>query len=217
MHPYSVLLKSASPPRPFSFCHFFILNIFILALFIIPSAQSSFAATWQADFTIRVSSPRTQTILFSGTFYQEGLKVRIEAAGSEEVNLFDFKSGIRIRVFPKDRIYFTNPLSAAKIIKAAKEAWITAPLPYLESKILLWTGEIKGKAARLYLMTLTQSSLKSHALRWVTDDLHETPLRIIYSGPANETVIVDYEPISGKKFSADYFEPPTNYLSLNPF
>lgn len=211
MHHHSLLLRQAFPTRLF-----FFLSLMICAL-PTPGTPSGFAATWQADFTIRVSSSRTQTIFFKGRLYQEGTTVRIEPEDSDEVNLFNFESGIGIRIFPKDRIYFTKPLSSAKIIKAAKEAWITPPPPYRELKTLLWTGEVKGKAARLYLMTLELKNLKSYALRWVSDDSHERPLRIIYPGPANETVIVDYEPLSKKPFSADYFEPPADYLSLNPF
>ena len=213
-HP--VLLKRLSPTRPLPLCRFFFLHFLISALFIL-GARSTFAATWQADFTIRVFSPRTQPVFFSGTFYQKDAKVRIEPEGSDEVNLFDFEARLGIRVFPKDRIYFTTFLSTAKIIKAAKEAWITAPLPYRESRTLLWRGKLKGKLARLYLMTLALGNKTTHQLRWVTDDLYETPLRIIYPGPANETVIVDYEPTAGETFSADHFEPPADYLSLNPF
>jgi len=190
--------------------------LLIFALFALESKSLS-AATWQADFTIRVSSPRTQTIFFKGRFYQSGTKVRIEPKDSDEIDLFDFDAKIGIRIFPKDRIYFTSPLSAIKMIKAIKEAWITAPLPYLESKILLWTGDIRGKAGRLYFVTLSRNNQKLYVLRWLTDDAHELPLRIIYPGPANETIIVDYEPVISEVFSEDYFNPPADYLSLNPF
>jgi len=215
MHLHFPLFNRASPTRPLFPRHFF-LKLLILALIIL-GAQSAPAATWQADFTIRVSSSRTQTIFFKGRLFQKDLKVRIEPADSEEVNLFDFKAGIGIRIFPKDRIYFTKPISRAKMLKAAKEAWISAPLPYQEKRTLLWTGSIKGKAARLYLITLALNNHKSHQLRWVSDDQHEAPLRIIYPGPANETVIIDYEPILTEEFPINHFEPPANYLSLNPF
>ncbi len=210
------LIKETSPTRlPFS-CRFLLLLLPVLALFVV-DGKSLFAATWQADFTIRVSSPRTQTIFFSGKFYQSGAKVRIEPKNSDEIDLFDFEAKIGFRIFPKDRIYFTSPLSAIKIIKAIKEGWITAPLPYLESKVLLWTGDIKGKAGRLYFVILSLNNQKSYVLRWLTDDADELPLRIIYPGPANETIIVDYEPLLSEHFSDNHFTPPTDYLSLNPF
>jgi hypothetical protein len=209
-------LKQSSYLRQTPLFRFFCLSLTLVALFVFEENSVS-AANWQADFTIRVSSPRTQPILFNGIIYQEGTKVRIEAKGSEEIDLFDFEARVGIRIFPEDRIYFTSILSEAKVVKAIKEAWIPAPKPYQESLILLWKGDIRGKAARLYFVTLELKGRKAYQLRWVTDDLNETPLRIIYPGPANETVIVDYDARTEETLPNNHFEPPQDYLSLNPF
>jgi len=190
-------------------------KIAFLTILLLDSA--ALAGDWQADMSIRILSPRTQEGSFHGKFYQSGLKVRIEPRGSKEVNLYDFEHRLLIRIFPEDKIYFKSPLSLAKIIKASKEGWISPPAPYEESKILLRKGIFKEIEGRLYLMVLESEGKRAYSLRWVTDDQAEHPLRVIYPAPADQTVIVDYAPITETKIAPDFFEPPADFLSLNPF
>lgn len=175
------------------------------------------AASWQGEFTIRVLSPRTETIISKGNIFQEGLKVRIEPSGSKEIDLYDFERSLKFRIFPEDKIYFRTALSIAESLKAAKEGWSAPPEPYTISKRLLWRGPLGEKPARLYLVTLARDGRQAYSLRWVSDDLKERLFRIIYAGPADETVIVDYDPRAGGLMPPDFFSPPTDYLSLNPF
>lgn len=201
------LLRSRSP---LFFCCVLFLS------FLYPAFPTS-AASWQGDFNIRVFSPRTETILFSGKIFQKELKVRIEPSGAKEIALYDFERSEKMRIFPDDQIYFRTTLSLAEQIKAVKEAWVAPPAPYTISRILLWSGRLEAKAARLYLVTLEREGSQAYSLRWVSQEHPERVLRIVYPGPANETVIVDYKPVTGEPPPPDFFIPPPEYLSLNPF
>ncbi|MFQ5597456.1 MAG: hypothetical protein ACE5GK_05335 [Nitrospiria bacterium] len=152
-----------------------------------------------------------------GKIYQAGLRVRIEPNDSKEVDLYDFEARTHMRVFPADRIYFTSALSDAKIIKASLEGWIPPPARFRVSKTFLREGQFKDGAGRLYFYQYKKKGGNLYALRWVTADREERLLRIIYPGSANETIIVDYDRIKTTKLSSDYFRPPADFLSLNPF
>lgn len=191
-------------------------SLFLLSLLVAWNTTAQ-AIDWQATFEIRVFSPRTPLIAAQGKFYLSGSKVRIEPAGSDEINLFDFEHLVGIRIFPADRIYFETPLSLAKIIKALKEGWILPSEPFRQEKILLRKGLFNKRKGRLYLIILESRGQRAYSLRWVTDDETEIPLRVIYPAPANETVIVDYHQIKRNIRPPEYFNPPPTYLSLNPF
>jgi len=175
------------------------------------------AATWQAEMNVRVYSPNVPLIHSKASFYQKDQKLRIVPSDSEEYKLYDFERGLAIRIFPRDRIYFEKPLSLANTIKAMKEAWISAPPPFEESRILLRKGLFQGKQAALYFMIFSNKDQRAYALRWLTDDAESLPLRIIYPGSARETIILDYLPLKAQEIPPDSFDPPADYLNLNPF
>lgn len=175
------------------------------------------AKAWQADFHIRVYSPKVKTIVYEGKLYLKGLKARIEPRGSKEINLYDFEEKTEIRIFPEDEIYFRKSLSLAKRVKAAKEGWGPMPETFREKKILLRKGLFKGQAARLYFVTIERKTQIAYMMRWMTDTPTPLPLRAIYSGSGRETIIVDFEPMQDLTLSDETFNPPTSYLSLSPF
>jgi len=175
------------------------------------------SSSWQGNFSVRVISPRTETIIFSGKIYQKGLRVRIEPVGAKEIDLYDFEQAVKLRIFPDDKIYFKTVLSIAERMKAAKEGWTTPPKPYTASMLLLRSGQLEEKKVKLYFVTLEREGRKSYSLRWVSDDPLERVLRVVYPGPADETVIVDYAPQEGEALPPEFFIPPPDYLSLNPF
>ncbi len=175
------------------------------------------AATWQADFSIRVLSPKVKEISTRGAIYRKDFKIRIEPSGSTEVDLYDFEQSLEMRIFPADQIYFVSPLPLSKRIKGMKEAWVPPLPPFKETRILFKEDLFQGKTAKLYFVILERSGQKAYLFRWIGADPEAPPLRVIYSGTARETIIVDFTPRPGTLPSADYFNPPSNYLSLNPF
>ncbi len=191
------------------------LALVLILLVCVPEAVR--AEAWQGRFSIRVLSPRTAPILFSGKIFQSGSRVRIEPDGSKEIALYDFERTLKFRIFPEDQIYFKTVLSIADGIKAAKEGWSGPPALYISEKILLRRGRFEEKAARLYLVILQREGKQAYSLRWVSDDAREGVLRVVYPGPADETVIVDYDHASGEIPPEDFFDPPADYLGLNPF
>jgi len=193
------------------------LLLFSAALLLGPFKGSGRSAEWQAELATRVYSPKIPLIQSKARFYQKGAKIRIEPSDSEEYKLYDFEQGLVVRVFPRDQIYFEKPLSIASTIKAMKEAWIPAPPPFEERRILLRKGIFKGQKAALYFMIFTNRNERAYALRWLSDNEAESPLRIIYPGSARETIILDYRPVGGKKMPPGFLDPPAEYLSLNPF
>jgi len=191
--------------------------VFLNILLILPLEVSAFSERWQANFSIRVFSPRVKTIFFKGKIYINKLNVRVEQEGSDEVNLYDFGQAVSIRIFPVDRVYFENPISHAKIIKAIKEGWVSPTKQFRTTKILLRRGMFNNQKARLMLITLKNKQQKAYLLRWETDNVGARPLRVIYPGSADETIIVDYHLLSEKPLPQESFYPPIEYLSLNPF
>lgn len=175
------------------------------------------AKAWQANFQIRVYSPKVKTIVYEGKLYLKGLKARIEPTGSKEITLYDFEGKTEIRIFPEDGIYFRKSLSLAKQVKAAKEGWGPMPETFHEKKILLRKGSFKGQAARLYFVMIERKTQTAYMMRWMTDTPTPLPLRAIYSGSGRETIIVDFEPMQDPTLSDEIFNPPVSYLSLSPF
>ncbi|MFQ5589080.1 MAG: hypothetical protein ACE5F7_09595, partial [Nitrospiria bacterium] len=88
-------------PRRLHFPVLFSLLLLLLAAVATPAQ----AAAWQADFFIRVRSPKVKEITAKGKIYHRGFKTRIELAGSNEIDLYDFEQSTEIRVFPADEIY----------------------------------------------------------------------------------------------------------------
>ncbi len=170
-----------------------------------------------ADLTLTLLSPYHAPITAKGVFYQSGPKVRQEPAGSEEIDLYDLKQMEEIRLFPADRIYFKTRLGPARTLKAVLEGWMPAPTPVTEKRLLLREGEIKGKSARLYLILLEEKGNKWHSLRWVTSDEAEIPLQVIYPASDYETIIADYDSLRTEPSDPARFEPPPDFLSVNPY
>ncbi|MFQ5950386.1 MAG: hypothetical protein ACE5J1_06850 [Nitrospiria bacterium] len=190
------------------------LSIFFLILI---DTASPPAIMWTADLQITVHSPKVPKISFSGKFYQSGLHVRFEPSGSEEINLFDFERSVGFRIFPSDRIYFEKPLTRTRILKAVKEGWIPPAPPHLEKRVFLRKETIKEMKARLYLIIIETKGKKTYSLRWETADEAAIPLKVIYPGTGYETIIIDYNHIEVKAIDPDTFQPPADYLNLNPF
>lgn len=178
-----------------------------------PASEKS----WTADFKTTVLSSNGRKIVFTGKFYQNGLKVRFEPAGAGEIDLYDFERAAGIRIFQEDRIYFESRLTAARLLKAAREGWVPAPPAYPEERILLRKGTIKERGARLYLIIMGEKERKSYSLRWTTDDEPALPLQVIYPASGYETVIVEYDGLRVEPVGPEHFEPPAGFLNLNPY
>lgn len=192
--------------------------VFFSFLFFFLTAQaSSPPPMWIADLTLTLLSPYRAPIIAKGNFHQSGLKIRYEPAGSEEVDLYDLNQMEERRLFPADRIYFKAKLSPARILKAVREGWMPPPAPLAEKRTLLRQGEFKGKEARLYFIILEEKGKQWYSLRWVTADAAEFPLRTIYPVSDFETVIADYDALRTEPSDPPRFEPPAEFLSVNPF
>jgi hypothetical protein len=198
----------------FLFCIFISLFPFLPFL---PPEISAAEKSWTADFKTTVHSPNGRKILFTGKFYQSGSKVRFEPDGSAEIDLFDFERAIGIRLFQEDRIYFQNRLTSARLVKAAKEGWIAPPPAFPEKRILLREGTIKEREAQLYLVILGEKDRKSYSLLWTTADEAALPLQAIYPASGYETVIVEYDQLRVEPVGPEHFEPPADFLNLNPY
>ncbi|HZR45619.1 MAG TPA: hypothetical protein VFA47_02850, partial [Candidatus Manganitrophaceae bacterium] len=196
---------------------FILFLILILSFFpfLLPEASAA-ERSWIADFKTTVLSPTGRQILFTGKFYQSGSKVRFEPTDSAEIDLFDFGRAIGIRLFQEDRIYFQNRLTSARMAKAVKEGWIAPPPAVPEKRILLREGTIKEREARLYLVILGQEDQKVYSLLWTTADEAALPLQAIYPASGYETVIVEYDRIRIEPVGPEHFEPPADFLNLNP-
>jgi hypothetical protein len=191
---------------------------FLSFVFFLLTAQApSPPPTWVADLTLTLLSPYHVPITARGTFYQNGSMIRYEPAGSEEIDLYDLKQMEELRLFPADRIYFRARLGPARILKAVREGWMPAPAPLAEKRILLKEGTIKEREARLYFIILEEKGGKWYSLRWVTADPAEFPLRTIYPASDSETVIADYDSLRTEPSDPARFEPPADFLSVNPF
>ncbi|MFQ5579120.1 MAG: hypothetical protein ACE5FZ_00770 [Nitrospiria bacterium] len=194
-----------------------VLRIFLPIFFLLAHVTPLAARMWTADFHVTVLSTKVQKIEFSGKFYQKDLRVRFEPTGSEEINLFDFERSVGIRIFPSDRIYFEKPLTRARILKAIKEGWILPESPYREERIFLRGGEVKGRKAHLYLIIIVTDGEKNYSLRWELDDEEAVPIKVIYPSSGRETIIVEYNHIEIRPIDAGIFQPPKDFLNLNPF
>lgn len=175
------------------------------------------AEPWQARFNIRVLSPDVKEIRDTGKIYRSGFSVRIEQLGSNEIFIYDFEHAVEFRIFPDDHLYFEKALTRSKLIRAIKEKWIPSTQGYQETKVLFQKDEINGIPANLFFVTLEKNGQRAYLFRWVTADTHATPLRVIYHGSARETVIVDFIPLNEGPLPPGFFNPPEDYLSLNPF
>ncbi len=195
----------------------YITLFFVIFLLLFPVQLHAQKPVWQTDFRIRVFSPKVKTIVYEGKIFLKGLKARIEARDATEINLYDFEARTEIRIFPEDGIYFRKSLSLAKQVKAAKEGWGPMPASFHEKKILLRKGTFKGQAARLYFIMIERQGQTAYMMRWVTDDDMLLPLRAIYSGSGRETIIVDFEANTDGPLGDETLNPPSHYLSLNPF
>jgi hypothetical protein len=172
--------------------------------------------SWTADFKTTVFAPNGSKIVFTGKFYQNGSKVRFEPTGSGEIDLYDFERASGVRLFPEDRIYFETRLTPARMMKAAKEGWISTKT-YPEKRILLMEGSVKERKARLYLIILGEADPKAYSLRWTTADEAALPLQVIYPASGHETVIVEYDRLQVEPVHPEQFDPPADFLKLNPF
>ncbi len=190
--------------------------IFLLLLLPIDAIVAS-EKSWTADFKTTVLSSNGRKMVFTGKFYQNGLKVRFEPTGSGEIDLFDFERASGIRLFQEDRIYFQNRLTSARLLKAAREGWIPAPPAHPEKRIFLREGVVKEKEARLYLIVMGEKNQRSHSLRWVTADAAALPLQVIYPASGYETVIVEYDDLRVEPVGQERFDPPADFLNLNPY
>ncbi len=199
------------------FRHFLILFFPIFLLLLSVNASTAQVNTWQAQFNIRVLSPDVKEIRDTGRIYRSGFSVRIEQEKSNEIFLYDFDQSLEFRLFPGDQIYFEKPLPISKRIRGIKEKWIPITQGFQETKILFRDDEINGIPAKLFFVTLKKNGQSAYFFRWVSADKNATPLRVIYHGSARETIIVDFTPIKEQSISPDFFKPPKNYLSLNPF
>lgn len=195
-------------------CFFSLLSLFFFLLTAEAPAPPSMRV---ADLTLTLFSPYRSPITAKGVFHQSGPKIRYEPAGSEEIDLYDLKQMEEIRLFPADRIYFRTRLGPARILKAVREGWMSAPAPLLEKRILMREGEIKEKRARLYFVTLEEKGKKWYSLRWVSADEAEVPLQVIYPASDFETVIADYDSLRAEPFDPARFEPPAGFMSVNPY
>lgn len=194
------------------------LLIFLFTPFLIPSNDASASEeSWSADFKTTVIAPNGRKILFTGKFYQKGARVRFEPAGAGEVDLYDFERAVGTRLFQEDRIYFESRLTSARLLKAAQEGWIVAPPATPERRILLRDGIVKEKEARLYLVILGEKDRRSYSLRWTTSDEAALPLLVIYPASGYETVIVEYDALRIEPIGPELFDPPADFLNLNPY
>jgi hypothetical protein len=211
------LFKAATPRIMKERLLLTLISLFVsLFLPLLIDETSAFEKSWTADFKTTVIASNGNQIIFTGRFYQSGPRVRFEPTGSEEVDLYDFDRALGIRLFPEDRIYFENRLTPARMIKAAKEGWIsTAAHP--ERWIFLREGKIKERDARLYLIVFGEKEPKAYSLRWITADEAALPLQVIYPASGYETVIVEYDQLRVEPVNPEHFESPTTYLNLNPY
>jgi hypothetical protein len=192
--------------------------LFLSLSFLLLTAQTpSPLPTSVADLTLTLISPYHAPITARGTFLQSGSKIRYEPAGSEEIDLYDLKQMEELRLFPADRIYFRSRLGPARILKAVREGWLSAPAPITEKRILLKEESFKEREARLFLIILEEKGKKWYSLRWVTADAAEFPLRTIYPASDFETVIADYDSLRTEPSDPARFEPPAEFLNVNPF
>lgn len=193
--------------------------MFFLSLFyfLLTAQGPSPSSTWVADLTLTLHSPYRAPITAKGAFHQNGSKIRYEPAGSEEIDLYDLEQMEELRLFPNDRIYFRARLGPARILKAVREGWLPPPAPLTEKRILLREETIKGREARLYFIILEEKGKKWYSLRWVTADTAEFPLRTIYPASDFETVIADYDSLRTEPSDPARFEPPAEFLGVNPF
>ncbi|HIE64752.1 MAG: hypothetical protein ABGX83_07880 [Nitrospira sp.] len=191
----------------------FLLLIVLLLIDITPLS----ARMWTADLHVTVLSTKVQKIELRGKFYQNDLRVRFEPSGSEEIVLFDFERSVGTRIFPSDRIYFEKPLTRARILKAMKEGWIIPAPPYREERVFLREGRVKARKARLYLIIIVTNKKKDYSLRWESDDEEAVPIKIIYPSSGRETIIVEYNHIELKPINDEIFQPPKDFMNLNPF
>lgn len=202
--------------RPLRYSIFFLILILSFFPFLLPKTSAA-EKSWTADFKTTVLSPSGRQILFTGKFYQTGSKVRFEPTGSTEIDLFDFERGSGIRLFQDDRIYFQNRLTSARLAKAVKEGWIAPPPSVPERRVFLREGTVKGREARLYLVILGETDQKAYSLLWTTADEAALPLQAIYPASGYETVIVEYDQIRVEPVGPEHFQPPADFLNLNPY
>ncbi len=193
------------------------LRLFLPVFFLLINVHHLSARMWSADLHVTVLSTKVQKIVFSGKFYQKELQVRFEPSGMEEIDLFDFERLIGTRIFPSDRIYFEKPLTRARILKAITEGWIVPAPTHREERVFLREGTVKGLKARLYLIIILTNGKKNYSLRWESDDEEGIPIKVIYPSSGRETIIVEYNHIEVKLINAEIFQPPKDFLNLNPF
>ncbi|MFY9268752.1 MAG: hypothetical protein WAO55_03270 [Candidatus Manganitrophaceae bacterium] len=195
---------------------FFLLVFPLIFLFAAGGTQPT--SIWVANIKMTLFSPYLSNPIHSGgKFYRSGSKIRYEPTGSEEIDLYDLQRLVEIRLFTKDRIYFETRLTPARLLKALREGWLSPPEPIRERRILLRTGEITGRTARLYLVLLEESGRRWHSLRWVTADDAELPIRVIYPASDYETAVIDYDPLPMEPADPALFLPPPGFLSVNPY
>ncbi len=174
------------------------------------ATATGIATEWQAEFFIRVLSPKVKEISSKGKLYRKGHKIRIEPHDSNEIFLYDTAQSEEIRIFPQDELYFLKPLLLAKQVKGMKEGWVSPHPPFEETQILFREDFFRGVPAKLYFVTLKRLKQKAYLFRWMSTQNPAIPLRVIYPGTARETIIVDFKPLSGDPPPADFFDPPPN-------
>jgi hypothetical protein len=150
-------------------------------------------------------------------------RVDVESApgrsGYAEYQVYDFGRKRLYRVFPDDRIYFEEKLSAALASKAYVEGWAPRPEDLTVRTIVLKDDQIEGLPARLTLVERRRGRGRApdYALVWATVPPGPLPLRVVYVQDGGHTVVLVYRRVETRRVNASSVAVPDAFVNLSPF
>lgn len=167
----------------------------------------------------RRTSVSTFTVLLAGGRARVEFDRAPARSGYAEYQVYDFGNKRVYRVFPDDRIYFEEKLSAALAAKAYVEGWAPRPEDLTVRTIILKDDQLEGSPARLALVERRRARSRSldYALKWTALPLGDLPLRVVYVQDGGQTVVLDYRRVETRLVNATSVAVPDTFVNLSPF
>lgn len=150
-------------------------------------------------------------------------RVEVESApgrsGYAEYQIYDFGRKRLYRVFPDDRIYFEEKLSAAQADKVYVDGWAPRPEDLTVRTMVLKDDQVEGSPARLALVERRRGRGRApnYALVWAAVPQDSLPRRVVYVQDGGQTVVLVYRRVEMRLVEASSLTVPDAFVNLSPF
>ncbi len=166
---------------------------------------------------------QTSATTFAVLLAEGRARVEVRSApgrsGYAEYQIYDFGRQRLYRVFPDDRIYFEERLSAALAAKIYVEGWAPRPDHLTVRAIPLKDDPVEDAPARLALVERRRGRGRApeYALVWTAVPPGALPLRVVYVQEGGQTVALVYRRVETPQVNASDVAVPEGFVNLSPF